>query len=210
MLFADLIPEVLPEVPGCPDFTVRRAIRDSAIEFFDQTLAYTVDQDPEPVFAGLETVDLAIPPGTRLVQVLRAQIGPNQLDRIAREDLFASGVDWRTERGTPQGITLETETSVRVVPVADADSILPLYIRFAVTPTRMSTSMPDALGERFYNEIVAGAKSRLMLMPQRSWSDTKTGVGYRGIYERGIREAKLTVAQDSVSGRRQVRLRRVV
>lgn len=210
MLLADLLPEVLPDVPGCPDFTAERAIRDSAIEFFDSTLTYTVNQDPEPVYAGLDVVDLEIPAQTRLVQVLRAQIGKRRLDRIARDELYHSGREWKTEVGAPVAITMETETSIRLLPIADQATGESLLIQFAVAPTRAATSIPDELGERYFREIAMGAMAQLMLMQGRSWSNLKNGVGYRQMYERAIREAKLTAAQDGVTARRQVRLRRVV
>jgi hypothetical protein len=210
MLYSALLNEVLPEVPGCPDITVQRAIRDSFVEFCDSTLCYTVDQDPQPIYAGLDVVDLEIPTGTRLVQLLRAQIGAVPLERISRDELYALHKNWKTDRGRPVAITSETDTSVRLLPTADEPISESLYLRFAVTPTRASTSIPDEIGERFYREIVAGAKSMLMLMPGKDWSNQQMGVAQRALFERGIREAKLTYSQDRVASRKQVRLRRVV
>jgi len=210
MLYTDLNAEILPDVPGCPDLSIARAVRDSAIEFFDTTLAYTVDQDPEPIFAGLDAVDLAIPTGTRLVQFLRAQIGVKPMMQLNRDQLMRAPTKWQTLTGYPEAIVFASETSVRLVPVPDAVTADPLYLRFAVAPTRKSTSIPDDLGERYYREIVAGAKSRLFLMPQRDWSNEKLGMAYRSLYERGMKEARLTESQDRISATRRVNLRRVV
>lgn len=210
MLYADLVPEVLPDVLGCPDFAIERAIRDSAVEFFDSSLAYTVEQDPQPVYAGLDVVDLDIPTGTRLVQLLRAQIGRRSLERISRDDLYSSGRNWKTESGLPVAVTFDSETAVRLLPTADQSLSDSLYLRFAVTPKRTSTSIPDELGERYFREIVFGAKAVLMMSPGQVWSNPQLGLDCRAMFERGMREAKLTVAQDGIAGQRQVRIRRVV
>lgn len=210
MLYSDLVSEVLPDVPGCPDITIERAIRDAAIEFFDASCAYTVDQDGEVVAAGTDVIDLAIPTGTRLVQVLRAQLGQTPLHQMSRDDLFRSGRPWQTDVGRPQLVTFESDRAVRLVPIADQTLAELLYIRFAVAPTRASSSIPDAIGERYFRELVYGAKSIVMLMPGMVWSNQQLGAAYRDLFLRGVREAKLTVAQDMVTAQRHSRIRRVV
>jgi hypothetical protein len=210
MLYADLVAEALPEVPGCPDITVERAIRDSVIEFCDMTLCYTVDQDPVSVYAGLSEIDLEIPTSTRLVQVLRAMLGTNQLSRFSRDDLFGTGKAWQTEKGRPQAITYASETSVRILPIADQILTEKLYIRFAVTPTRASTSVADAIGERYFKEFLHGAKSMLLQMPQQTWTNPQQAAAYRMQFERDMREAKLTSTQDAISGSKRFRIPRSV
>jgi hypothetical protein len=210
MLYSALTNEILPEVPGCPDISIERAIRDSAIEFFDTTLAYTADQGPVTVTSGVATVVLTIPAETRLVQLLRAQIGDRPLARITRDQLMTVPISWQDDTGDPTALTFNSDTAIRLLPIPNRTMPDPLYLRFAVAPTRISTSIPDAVGERYYREIAAGAKSRLMLMPEKAWSNEKMGVGYRSMYERMMREARLTESQDRISAPKRVRLRRVV
>ncbi len=210
MLYSDFLPEVLPEVAGCPDITVERAVRDAVIEFCDKALVYTIDQDPVVVSVGLSEIDLEIPTGTRLVQVLRAQIGRVRLDRVTRDDLYNSGRDWKTERGRPLAITYETDRSIRLVPIPDERLSDSLYVRFAVTPTMASTSVPDAIGERYFREIAFGAKSLLFIMPGQPWSNPQLAGACRAVFDRGMRDAMLDAQQDGVAARKQVRIRRVV
>lgn len=210
MLYSALVGEILPDVLGCPDITIERAVRDAAVEFCDRTLVYTVDQEPMVVQAGIAEIDLDIPSGTRLVQVLRAQIGRNRLDRVSREDLYNSGRDWKNEPGRPVAITFETELSVRLVPVPSERLVEPLYIRFAVTPTMASTSLPDAVGERYFKELVNGAKASLLMMPGVPWANAPLGNLCRTLFERGMREATLTASQDAVSATKRVRMSRFI
>ena len=210
MLYSDLTSETLPEVPGCPDMTIERAVRDAVIEFCDTTLCYSVDQDPVSVYAGLSEVDLELPSGTRLVQVLRAKLGQNKLDRKSRDDLFSTNVAWQTLTGTPSVITYSSETAVRLVPIASAALTEQLYIRFAVTPTRASTAVADSIGERYFKEFTHGAKASLLQMPGQPWSNPQLSVAYRMQFERDMREAKLTASQDAVSGTKRFRIPRSV
>lgn len=209
MLYSALLNEVLPEVPGCPDVTAERAIRDSAIEFFDATLAYKVDQGPVSLTPNVPTIDLSIPAGTRLVQLLRAQLGRRRLTAITREQLMTSGTAWQTDVGMPTAVVYGTDSSIRLLPIPDRTPEEQLFLHFAVTPSRGSAQVSAALGERYFREIVAGAKSRLMLMLQKDWSNEKMGVAYRNMYERMISEACLTEAQDRIAAQTRVRLRRV-
>jgi hypothetical protein len=210
MLYSALVTEILPEVLGCPDFTIERAVRDAAVEFCETTLAYTVDQDPTPVIPNVAEVDLDIPRDTRLVQVLRAQIGRVPLERISRDDLFNSGRDWKNDKGRPQAITFETERSVRLVPTPDQRLAEPLFLRFAVAPTMASSSIPDAIGERYFRDLVYGAKAKLLMMAEQPWANPPLANLCRSLFERGMREATLTVSQDGVAATKRVRMRRVV
>jgi len=210
MLYSTLVPEILPEVLGCPDTTIERAIRDASIELCENALIYTVDQDPVSITKGLTEVDLDIPTGTRLVQVLRAMLGQNQLSRMSREDLFASGRAWQTDTGRPLVITYSSETAIRLVPIADQSLTEKLYLRFAVAPLRASTSIPDAIAERFYKEISYGARSNLLIIPGQPWSNPQLGMAHRSAFERGMREARLTTSQDSVASMRRFRIPRAV
>ena len=210
MLYSTLVPEILPEILGCPDTTIERAVRDASIELCENALIYTVDQDPVSVTKGLTEVDLDIPTGTRLVQVLRAMLGQNQMDRMSREDLFASGRPWQTDAGRPVVITYSSETAIRLVPIADQALTEKLYIRFAVAPLRASTSIPDAIAERYYKEISYGAKASLLLIPGQAWSNPQLAMAHRSAFERGMREARLTSSQDSVASMRRFRIPRAV
>jgi len=207
--YTALLNEVLPEVLGCPNITAERAIRDSAIEFFDATLGYKVDQGPISVTLGVETINLSVPADTRLVQVLRAQMGRRPLSRITREQLMTSGTSWQTDTGTPTAVVYGTETSIRLLPIPDQTPTEQLFLQFAVTPSRTSTQIPTPLVERYFREICTGAKSSLMLMMQKDWSNEKMGVAYRNMYERMISEACLTESQDRIAAQARVRLRRV-
>jgi len=202
-----LVSEIAPDVPGCPDMAIERAVRDAAIEFFDQTACWRVDQEPVAVSAGTAVVELELPAGTRLVQLLRAKLGSRPLDRKSREDLLDRFGDF-TVKGMPAAVTRESDTEIRLVPVPGLSMADRLQLHFAVTPTRASTSIPDEQGERHWQALVEGARAKLMAMLGQPWAQPKLASVARGAFEKAMREAMLTASQDAVAGTKRMKLRR--
>lgn len=210
MLYSSLTSEVLPDVMGCPDVTIERAIRDACIELCAKGSAYVVQLDPIKVVAGVSEIDLELPTATRLVSVIRAQLGSQTLSPRSRDDLDRSSRDWRQESGMPREIAYESSTSIRLVPEPDQTLSSLLYIRVAVAPTKASTSIPDEIGERFYKEICAGAKANLMLMPGMPWTNPVLSQAHRALFDRALKESKVWRSMDSVGAERRVRLTRLI
>jgi len=210
MLYSALTSEVLPDVMGCPDVTIERAIRDACIELCAQGTAYVVQLDQIRVISGVAEIDLELPTATRLVSVIRAQLGYITLSPKSRDDLDRSSRDWRQETGTPREIAYESSTSIRLIPKPDQTLTSYLYIRVAVAPTKASTSIPDEIGERYYKEICAGAKSNLMLMPGMPWTNPALSQAHRALFDRGVRDSKTWRSMESVGAERRVRLARFI
>lgn len=208
MNYSDLVSDVMPEVMGCPEPTIERAIRDSVIDFCERGMAYRVENDPVALPANVSEVDLEIPTRTRLVRVLKVRHGSKPLDPRTRDDLDADG-DWTDIKGAPTHYTFVSETAIRVVPYPNQSTTDKLHIRFAVAPTRASVAFPDEIGEKYYEIICAGAKARLMRMPSQAWSNTNMAAAYTQIFEKGVNKAKLEANNDKIRAERQVRMRRI-
>lgn len=209
MNYSDLVSDIMPEVLGCPSVTIKRAVRDSVIEFFERSMAYKVENDPAKLPKNVQEIDLELPTKTRLVKVLTVRYGGAELQPVTREDMDRLGYDWPTLTGTPQGYTFATPTSIRLVPYPSDSTATKAYVRFAVAPTRVSTSLPDELGERYYEAICAGVKFRLMRMPKMAWTDANLAAFNGSQFEKGINKARLDSAHDNVRAVRRVVMRRV-
>ena len=209
MNYSDLTSDVMPEVMGCPEPLVERAIRDSVIDFCERGFAYRVENDTVAIPANISEIDLEIPTGTRLVRLLTVRYGPKWLTPKTRDDMDASGFEWTERKGPPTHYTFMSETTFRVVPYPDTAKPELLYVRFAVAPTREATSFPDDLGQRCYEIICSGAKARLMRMPSQAWSNTNMAAAYTQMFEKGVNKAKLEANNDRIRAERQVRMRRI-
>lgn len=209
MNYSDLVSDIMPEVLGCPSVTIQRAVRDSVIDFFERSLAYKVENDPAKLPSNVQEIDLELPTKTRLIKVLTVRYGGAELQPLTREDMDRLGVDWTTLTGTPKGYTFSTPTSIRLVPYPTTSSNDKAYVRFAVAPTRVGTSLPDELGERYYETICAGAKFRLMRMPRMAWTDANLSAFNGTLFEKGINKARLDSAHDNVRAVRRVVMRKI-
>lgn len=75
MRFDQWVPDILPDVPGCPDAMVEREVRRSAIAFCRDTLCWIERLDPITPEAGKLAYDLWLPREASLVQVYECAIG---------------------------------------------------------------------------------------------------------------------------------------
>lgn len=202
MKYSTLVPEVLPEVVGCPDVTIERALRDAAVELCTRGYAWVVEQGADTIAVDDDEFLLELPSRTRLVGVLSIKAGATELIAATREDLDATPVDWRSSAGN-WGYTWSSGGAVRLVGVPD-EARTSVWARFAVAPTLESTEIPDELGNRWYQALVAGAKSRLMLMQGTPWWNPELAAIHLSTFMRGVREARLFFAQDGVNAQRVV------
>lgn len=202
MKYDSLVPEVLPDVLGCPDPTIERALRDAAVDLCVRGFVWQVVQGADNLGAGADIIDLEVPSRARLVSVLSVKAGARELTAMTREDLDAVAGDWRTATGL-WGYTWESDTELRLVGVPDA-ATTNVWVRFVVAPTLASTEIPDHVAERWYQPIVAGAKSRLMLMNGTSWWNPDLAAVHLSTFMRGMREARLFAAQDGVNAQRSI------
>ena len=72
-------------------------------------------------------------------------------------------------------------------------------------PGISSTSFPDGFGRSYYQAIVEGAKSRLMLMPDRKWSNPQLAAVSEKKFRDGMIDAKNEAVHGKVAGSIRVR-----
>lgn len=202
--YSTLVPECLPDVVGCPDLLIERALRDAAIELATRGHIWMVEQYPEAFSVGQEDMYLDLPTKTRLVSVLSVKYGDYQLEPYNPLDLDQYSIDWRTATGSPRAYIVLTEKTLKPIPIPDTASDTKFYVTFAVAPTRESTGLPDELMNRWHAALVAGALSRLMTMRRVVWSDPTTAGIHRAFFERGVSEAKYMAATARANAHRVV------
>ena len=96
-------------------------------------------------------------------------------------------------------------TIIRIYDVDSADQ--EIYLRVAFKPLMSATVVEDSLYEDWLEEIVDGAKWKLLSMPGKEWSDEKGAELCRRKYKQGIRRAKARVMNGNSTYPSQVRWR---
>jgi hypothetical protein len=176
-LWRDWFPDLLPHVPGCPNVLATHELRRAAQVFMQGTRAWQMRLDPVPVPAQAEEVELV--PTDSAIEVIRIQsvhMGDKQLMIVTADELDSRfHDDWHLHTGTPERFYQIRPGFIALYPIPDVAQD-PLVVRASVCPSNTATGLPDDIALRYWDEIHLGAKSRLMLMPGKRWTNVDLGV----------------------------------
>lgn len=202
MKIETLLPYMLPEVPGAPDVTARQALLLSSIEFCVQTHAWSEILDPVDVEAGVNQYDIDVEQGARVATVKDVWASTYRLKPVTMDELVSVLPDWQTNTtSTPLFYTAPTDNSyINVYPTPLVDIAGALVIRVAYAPTLAATSLPDSVVNLYLEPILSGAKYRLMVMPERQWSNQALAGFHKTQFDDGVQRAKIDVMHDKVQG----------
>lgn len=170
-LWSEFYNDLLPDVPGCPLVAMDHALRQSAIQFCVQSLAWRYEH---PVIAVHVATDgyLYSPPEQALVYaVLYAEFNEEEINVSTRQDNIRI-LNWRHQSGKPQYI-LGGSTSLTLVPNPDIEGTLNMTV--ALKPDDRATGIDDTIFVEFRDPIVHGAKARLMLSPRKPYTNAELG-----------------------------------
>ena len=185
MKYSDLFVYVLCDVPGCPEFTAERAIRDACIDFCARTDLYKAEVQTLIVSAGITEYELDAPTGTE----------PNHVKAILRKGrpLAASTYEdaimliEQSDRSYPQYYAQYDNANVLIGPKpVERETLKVIY---TLKPTQSSSSIPDTVGNEWRETLVSGALFRLQMMSGQPWLNPNAANANAQIYERGIAKA---------------------
>lgn len=180
---ADLIPYVLPEVPGCNVVAIERAILDGAREFCRQAWVWEYPVTPTikagKVFAYIST---RIPGGSSTCGLVSWES-----DDTAVAPALRNG---------------NTEVFVDEAPEADTQYTLTL----ALCPSTSAEKIPDWIADAHRDAITAHAKHALMLVPEKTWTNPGRAQVLYSIFTDAVNEAKRTRNISRLRGRMRVRV----
>ena len=189
--YSDLLDDVLPTLGADPsDPVTEHAIRQSVIDFCAGSWVWKHVPDPITVTAGESVYDIELPSATDVAVVMAVALDGEPLGVRSVEWLDANMPDWRTTRGTPKYFTqLDMEQMVlALVP----ESTIPngLTMTLALQPSRASTGFPGWIANQHIEALADGAISRLMLMPNKPWTDLQTGQDRRMRFSAAMANAR--------------------
>lgn len=183
MKFADLLPYVMPEVPGANVIAVERAILNAAREFCRQTWVWT-HQPTVTIRAGRTYATLA--------------------PRIPAKSAVCGLDGWESEDTSiaPSLRNGDTELFVDDAPAADTRYVLTL----ALFPSRTADEMPDWLAGAHRDAITAHAKHEIMLLPEKTWTNPGRAQVLYTIFSDAVNEAKRNRNISRLRGRMRMRV----
>jgi hypothetical protein len=166
-LWSDFYDLVVPDLPGCPFLMIDNALRQAAIAFCEQSLAWSY-QHPDVSVVAATAVYAFVPPSGAVVHAITyAEFADTAIECKAGE----SGItidDWRNQTGTPTYV-LGGATSATLVPTPDVAGTLAMTVALKPSPT--ATGIDDAMFNEYRDAIIHGALARLMLSPKKPYSN---------------------------------------
>jgi hypothetical protein len=168
------------EVPTASRALVLQNIRNSAVEFFEQSLAWQEVIGPLRVIKGKRTYELV----------------PEDCDAVIHKIILLKrrGTNQDPGEGNTQRVDIDfvmKERDVVELCVEPTDSVnRALRATVALRPYRHASTLPDNQFETWYEAIAAGAKYRLMRMSKVAWSDRDLAKEYQREFFNEVRRAQ--------------------
>lgn len=210
MIPSALYSRILPYVPGCPEPTVDLAVMDAATEFAERSQIDFTIEAPVALQANVATYTVDPRTGLDVSMVREVYCGTRELivvpSAAALRDKLPS---WQTAAsnepthyscfGAPGTIT--------VYPTPALVSTETLRIVASWLPGFGANVLPDELGHRYARDLAEGAKARLMLMPDRKWTNLPLAGVCQGKFDTAVNDARIRALHGKAAGSIYVRPR---
>ncbi|WP_075881453.1 hypothetical protein [Vreelandella massiliensis] len=194
----ELLGDVLIAVPGCPDMTAEKAIARAARQFCNDSHAWRVTTESQPVIKGLRDVELGIPSGTTILR-------PYWVTLKYRQLLGVSASKITTEEGTPTGYVISPSGTLMLDCLPDETVVQEaLVAHLALVPKRGELVLADEL-EPFLDMIQSLATAYLLSTPSVEWGNRHAASDMFSLYQSGVPEARRFGQQRNQSIHRTVK-----
>lgn len=198
--YDDFLPYVLTDVPGCPEIAAIQAIKTTVIDFCEKSLVVQADLDPVNLIANQADYDLEPPANSLVTKVIRLfykndELPPMGQDFIPSATFYNQSAIDGDATSDPRAWSQKSERTFSVYPAPRISEAGAITIRVALKPTRASTTCDDVLFEDYVEYIAAGAKARLMLQPNKAYTNPNLVVTQNQLYMQGVNAARQRVSR---------------
>jgi len=212
--YDDFLPYVLPDVPGCAEIVAIQAIRNAAIDFCEKSCVVQVDLDPVTLIAGSADYDLEPPSGTLVTKVMKLfyknkELPPFGQDYVPSATYYNAAAIGADESSTPVTWSQKDTKTFTVFPAPGERESGAITIRAALKPTRASESCDDILFEDYAEYIAAGAKARLMIVPNKAYTNPNLVATQNQFFLQGVNVARQRAARGHTRANLRVKLVRI-
>lgn len=209
MQLEDFYQYVSPDLPGCPDETLRRAIIASVQTLCRKAHIWREVQDPVPLVDGVRDYEPDVPAGARVINIDEVFCDTRPLDPVTLSALKWKMPDWQTAQSSSPVFYMGANDwgviNLYPLPREPRES---LTMRVEYEPLGTATSLPDFLLQRYQEEICRGVKSRCMAMSKVAWSDPVAAEYWRQLFESDVGDATIKMLHERNSGSIRVQPRR--
>lgn len=192
--WSDWTPDVSIDVPGCPSFTIERAVKQSVIDFLERTHWLKRTAAPINVASGAAARSFAAPvigTGECVLAIIKAWLSDEPIDVYGPDDVEDEWPDWKTRTGDPECVVMETIDSYYVVPAPTDTLTAALRLKVAIGYTDAATGCDDTIRQHWRDAISDGAKARLLSILGKPWSAPALAADYQRAYMNAVKGASV-------------------
>ena len=201
IVWDDVLPLITPEVPTCPEATIKEYLPIVASDFFARTHLWRVELDSLSTVADQALYDLTSPFFDAVIEsVLWLKVdGKN----MTHTDERLVNPEYMDKTGQPTRFWVVDDTVIRLFYTPDA--VMPITGELALKPKRTARGMPGWVSETWIDAIVSGTLYRLCRIKGKDWSDPEFAALHKNLYEQGVTNARI---RDLRNVHLQVRMKR--
>lgn len=208
------LPEIMPDLPGCPSDMAIRALRNTIIEFCEKSLIHQVTLDPITAYENTTDYDLEPPTGYRVQKIMKMWYLGKEMDALAPDDIglpdaYRTNITgYNASKGPPSGYTQKDTDTFSILPIPDQKYSNAITMRVALVPLRTVTEVEDFLFELWSEVIGFGTKARLMLNPGKPYSNAESATYNQARFISGMNDARQRAVRGNVRSDLRVQLRK--
>ena len=188
------LPEILSDVPGCPDVTVEDKAELTVRDFCDQTEVWQEWRDIY-IDPDVDNYTLTPPPGSE-INIVTKVVSNNIEIRAAPSP--GPGLDdnnYDAPAGSVySGWSFNPPNYLRLSGVPQSESVL--FVKMALRPKAGHGSFPDWIWNRYKRFLISGVLARLLMQRGMTWSEPNLALVHQREYQRGIARSRI----DKVKG----------
>ena len=189
--YSELINDVLPSLAADPSYPVTEyAIKRACIDFCAGSWLWQYLPDPIDVEAGEAFYDLEPETGADVSAVMDVAHNnvPIKAKSIAWLDANLPG--WRTTPAVPKFYTQVDTDQIILAAVPDSNITNGLTMTLALQPSQTAVGLPKWIFNQYMYVLAEGAIARLMLMPNKPWTDLQNGAAKDSAFRGAIANAR--------------------
>lgn len=205
--FTAWLPEVLPSAPECPEVVAVNAIRNAVIEFCYATNWWQGDYGTTAITAAILPYSFTVAASGMVAQVLVATYDGLPLAITSIEELDAKVVGWRTATGQIRAVFQPTPGIVDFYPRPAGTDSYNIFMRVSYAPLRAATTVDSTVYEAYLEEIAAGALARLLMVPNKSWTNEQAAAQYDSTFKSAKVQGAIEASRSYGRASRQIQMR---
>lgn len=174
--WSDFYDMLMPELPGCPQAAADHALRQSAVEFCEQSLVWQAFHPEVAISAGTAAYAFSPPEGALVHAISRAALDGSELQTSVPDRDGGSLHGQHGGLGSPRYV-IGGATRFTLAPEPAATGILAMTV--VLKPSPDSQGIEDWLFDEYREPIAHGTLARLMLSPKKPYSNIELAAYHR-------------------------------